>query len=159
MSWKYTFSFSPSSGVIAQSSINGYGHWTEWRLGVSVIMASLPAFLWLYSSGMNSVQLSRSVVSNSLQPHGLQHARLPCPSPVAEVYLNSWSLSRWCHLTVSSSAVPFSSCPQSSPSSGSFQRSQLVTSGGQSIGVSASASVLPINIQDWSPLGWTGRIN
>ena len=103
-----------------------------------------------------SVQFSRSVTSDSLQPHGLQHARPPCPSPTPGVYSNSCPLSQWCHPTISSSVVPFSSHPQSFPASGSFQMSQLFASGGQSIGVSASASVLPVNIQDWSPLGWTG---
>ena len=105
------------------------------------------------------VQLSRSVVSNSLQPHGLQHTRLPCPSPTPRVYPNSCALSRWCHPTISFSVIPFSSCPQSFPVSGSFQTSQFCASGGQSIGASASASVLPINTQDWSPLEWTGWIS
>ena len=107
-------------------------------------------------SGLSSVQFSRSVTSDSLQPHELQHARPPCPSPTPGVYSNSCPLSQWCHPTISSSVVPFSSCPQSFPASGSFQMSQLFASGGQSTGVSASAPVLPVNIQDWSPLGWTG---
>ena len=102
-----------------------------------------------------TVQFSRSVVSNSLRPHGLQHARPPCPSPTPGVYSNSCHLSQWCHPTISSSVVPFSSCPQSFPASGSFPMSQLFVSGGQSIGVSASTSVLPMNTQDWSPLEWT----
>ena len=106
-----------------------------------------------------SVQFSCSVVSNSLQPHGLQHARPPCPSPIPGVYPNSCLLSRWCLPTISSSVVPFSSCPQYFPASGSFQMSQLFISGGQSIGVSTLASVLPMNTQDWSPLGWTGWIS
>ena len=101
----------------------------------------------------SSVQFSRSVVSDSLQPHGLQHTRLPCSSPTPGVYSNSCPLSQWCHPTISSSVVPFSSCPQSFPVSESFQMSQLFGWGGQSIGVSASASVLPMNIQDWFPLG------
>ena len=92
-------------------------------------------------------------------PHEPQHARPPYPSPTPGTYPNSCSLSRWCHPTISSSIVPFSSCPQSFPASGSFQMSQLFTSGGQSIGVSASTSVLPMNTQDWSPLGWTGWIS
>ena len=96
--------------------------------------------------------------SNSLWPHGLQHARPPCPSPTPGVYSNSCPLSWWCHPTITSSVVPFSSCPQSFPVSGSFQMSQLFASGGQSMGVSASASVLPMNTQDWS-LGWTGWIS
>ena len=107
----------------------------------------------------DSVQFSHSIVSDSLQPHGLQHARLPCPSPTPGVYSNSCPLSRWCHPTISYSAIPFSSCLQSFPASGSFLVSQFFASGGQSIGVSASASVLPMNIQDWFPLGWTGLIS
>ena len=105
-----------------------------------------------------SVQFSHSIVSDSLWPHESQHARPPCPSPTPGVYPNSCPLSRWCHLTISSSVIPFSSCPQSFPASGSFQMSQLFASGGQSIGVSASTSVFPMNTQDWSPLGWTGWI-
>ena len=108
----------------------------------------------------HSVQFSRSVVSNSLQPHGLQHSRPPCPSPTPRVYPNSsCPLSRWCHLTISSSVVLFSSCPQSFPASGSFPMSQLITSSGQSTEVSASASVLPMNIQDWFPLGLNSLIS
>ena len=107
----------------------------------------------------SSVQFSHSVMSDSLQPHEPQHARPPCPSPTARVYPYPCPLSRWCHPTISSSVVPFSSCPQSFPASGSFQMSQLFASGGQSTGVSASTSVLPMNIQDRSPLGWTGWIS
>ena len=103
------------------------------------------------------VQFSRSVMSDSLQPHGLQHARPPCPSPTPEVHSNACPWSRWWHPTISSSVVPFSSCLQFFPASGSFPMSQLFTSGGERIG--ASASVLPMNIQDWSPLGWTGWIS
>ena len=106
-----------------------------------------------------SVQFSRSVVSNSLQPHGLQHTRPPCPSPTPETYSNSCPSHQWCHPTISSSVVPFSSCPQSFPASGSFPMSQFFASGGQRIRVSALASVLPVNIQDWFPLGWTGWIS
>ena len=106
-----------------------------------------------------SVQFSRSVVSNSLWPHGLKHAGLPCPLPIPRVYPNSCPLSWWCHPTISSSVVPFSSCSQSFPASGSFQMSQFFTSGGQSVGVSASTSVLPMNTQDWSPSGWTSWIS
>ena len=98
------------------------------------------------------------MVSNSLWPHGLQHTRLPCPSPIPRVYSNSHPLSQWSHPVVPSSVTPFSSHLQSFPTSGSFQMSQFFTSGGQSIGVSASTSVLPVNIQDWFPLGWTGWI-
>ena len=106
-----------------------------------------------------SVQFSCSVVSNSLRPHELQHTMPPCPSPIPGVYPNPHPLSQWCHPTVSSSVIPFSSCPQFSPASGSFQMSQLFASGGQTIGVSASTSVLPMNTQDWSPLEWTGWIS
>ena len=106
-----------------------------------------------------SVQFSHSVVSDSSRPHGLQHARPSCPSPTPRVYSNSCPLSRWCHPTSSSSVVPFSSHLQSFPTSGSFPMSQFFAWGGQSIGVSASASVLPMNIQDWFPLGWTGWIS
>ena len=109
--------------------------------------------------GISSVQSSRSVVSDSLWPHGLQHTRPPCPSPTPGVYSDSCPLSRWCHPTISSSVVPFPSHLQSFPASGSFQMRQLFPSGGQSIGVSASALVLPMNIQDWFPLGWPGCIS
>ena len=98
-------------------------------------------------------------MSNSLQPHELQHARLPCPSPSLRACSNSYPLSPWCHPTISSSVTPFSSCPQSYPASGSFPISQLFSLGGQSIGASASASVLPMNIQDWFSLGFTGLIS
>ena len=106
----------------------------------------------------SSVQLNCSVMSDSLWPRELQHARPPCPSPTPRVHSNSCPSSQWCHLAISSSVVPFSSCPQSLPAPGSFPMSQLFTWGGQSIGVSASASFLPMNTQDWSPLGWTGWI-
>ena len=98
-------------------------------------------------------------MSDSLWPHESQHARPPCPSPTPGVHPNSCPSSRWCHPAISSSVVPFSSCPQSLPASGSFPMSQLFAWGGQSTGVSASASVLPMNTQDWSPLGWTGWIS
>ena len=107
---------------------------------------------------LSSVQFSHWVVSDSLQPHGLQHTRPPCPSPTPGVYSNSCPSSQWCHPAISSSVVPFSSCLQSFPASVSFQMSQFFTSGGQSIRVSASASVLPMNIQDWFLSGWTGWI-
>ena len=109
--------------------------------------------------GQGSVQFSRSVVSNSLRPRGLQHTRPLCPSPTPRVYSNSCPLSQWCHPTISSSVYPFSSCLQSFPASGSFPMSWFFTSDGQSIGVSASASILPMNTQDWSPLEWTGWIS
>ena len=107
----------------------------------------------------SSVHLSCSVVSDSLRPHGLRHIRFPYPSPTPSAYSNSCPLSLWCRPTISSSVVPFSSCFQSFSASGSFPRSQFFISGGQSIGVLASASVLPMNIQDWSPLGLTGWIS
>ena len=106
-----------------------------------------------------SVQISCSVMSDSFWPHELQHARPPCPSPTPRVYSNSCSSCRWCHPAISSSVIPFSSCPQSLQASRSFPMSQLFTWGGQSIGVSASRSLLPKNTQDWSPLGWTGWIS
>ena len=105
------------------------------------------------------VQFSRSVMSDSLQPHESQHASPPCPSPTPRVHPNPCPLSRWCHPTISSSVIPFSSHLQSFPASGSFPMSQLFASGSQSIGVSASTSVPPVNTQDWSPLGWTGWIS
>ena len=115
-------------------------------------------FVFLYMNA-HSVQFSHSVVSDTLWPHELQHARLPCPSPTPRVHPNSCPSSWWCHPAISSSVVPFSSCPQSFRASGSFPMSQLFAWGGQIIGVSASASVLPMNTQDWSPLGWTGWIS
>ena len=126
------------------------------------------AFLFFFSSptecmpklstSVSSVQFSRSVVSDSLQPHELQHARPPCPSPTPGVHPNPCPWSWWCHPAISSSVVPFFFCPQSFPASGSFPISQLFACGGQSIGVSASTSVLPMNIQDWFPLWWSGWI-
>ena len=135
---------------------------------LSIIGRMQNLFVWFkesfgrvyYLSIFSSIQFSRSLVSNSLQPHRLQHTRLPCPSPTPGACSNLCPSSRWCHPTISSSVVPFSSCLQSFPASGSFPLSYFFTSGGQSIvGVSASASVLPMNIQDWSPLGWTGWIS
>ena len=112
-----------------------------------------------FSAILSLFLLSCSVVSDSLWPHGLQHARLPCPSPTPGAYSNSCTWSRWCHPTILSSVIPFSSCLQSFPTSGSFPMNQFFTSGNQSIEVSASASVLPMNIQDWFPLGRTGLIS
>ena len=108
---------------------------------------------------ISSVQFSHSVVSDSLPPHEPQHARPPCPSPTPGVYSNPCPLSQWCHPTILSSVFPFSSCPQSFPALGYFLMSQHFQGGGQSTGVSASASVLPMNTQDWSPLGWTSWIS
>ena len=108
------------------------------------------------SNQIRSDQISRSVVSDSLRPHESQHTRPPCPSPTPGVHPNSCPSSWWCHPAISSSVIPFSSCPQSLSASGSFPMCQLFAWGGQSTGVSASASVLPMNTQGWSPLGWTG---
>ena len=116
-------------------------------------------FSYLYKLMLIVVQFSCSVMSDSLRPHEPQHARPSCLSPTPGLYSNSCPLSWWCHPTISSSVVPFSSCLQSFPASESFQMSQLFTSSGQRIGVSASTSVLPMNTQDWYPLGWTGWIS
>ena len=113
----------------------------------------------MLAKSAHSVQFSRSVMSNSLQPHESQHARPPCSSPTPEVHSDSGPLSRWCHPAISSSVVPFSSCPQSLPASESFPMSQLFAWSGQSTGVSALASFLPKNTQDWSPLEWTSWIS
>ena len=116
--------------------------------------ATLEAHIHMCS--VSSFQFSHSVISNSLQPHDLQHARPPCPSPTPRIHSNSCPLSQWCHPAISSSVVPFSSCSQSSPSSGTFPKSQFFTWAGQSIGVSALPSALPMNTHDWSLLEWTG---
>ena len=116
---------------------------------ISLIKISVP---------VSSVQFSCSVMSYFLEPHQLQNAKPPCPSPMPRVYSDSCPLSRWCHPTISSSIIPFSSCLQSFPASGSFQMNQFFASGGQSIGVSASTLVLAIHIQDWFPLWWNGWI-
>ena len=115
--------------------------------------------LQVYSTVFSSVQFSHSVVSNSLRPHRLQHARPPCPSPTPRVHSNSRPSSRWCHPAISTSVVPFSYCPQSLPASESFPTSQLFAWGGQSTGVTALASFLPKNTQGWSPSEWTGWIS
>ena len=125
----------------------------------SLCLQSFPASEKVIKIQFSSVHFSHSVVSDSLRPHELQHTRPPCPSPTPGAYSNSCPLIRWFHPTISSFVIPFSSCPQSFPASRSFQISQLFTSGGQRIGVSASTSVLPMNTQDWSPLGWTGWIS
>ena len=118
-----------------------------------VIMPIFAEIVQGYMIRRISVQFNRSVASNSLWPHGPQHTSPPCPSPAPRVYPNSLPLSQWCHPTISPSVIPFSSCLQSFLASQSFQMSQLFARGGQSIGVSASTSVLPMNTQDWSPLG------
>ena len=115
--------------------------------------------MWSEKPTVSSIQFSRSVVSDSLGPHESQHTRPPCPSSTPRVHSNSCPSSRWCHPDISSFFGPFSSCPQSLPASESFPMSQLFTWGGQSIGVSALTSVLPMNTQDWSPLEWTGWIS
>ena len=127
------------------------------RRGSNIFINILYTFL--ITKAVSSVQFSLSVVSNSLWPHGLQHSRPLCPSPTPGAYSNSCPLSRWCYPTISSSVVPFSCCLQSFPASRTFPMSQFFISGGQSIGVSASASILPMNIQDWFPLGFTGLIS
>ena len=142
--WSFSFNISHSnehSGLISFRM--------DW-LDLLVVQGTLKSLL-------QSVQFNFSVMSGSLWPHESQHARPPCPSPPPGVYPNPCPLSRWCHSTILSSVIPFSSCPQSFPVSG--EMSQLFSSGGQIIGVSASTSVLPMNTQDWSPLGWTGWIS
>ena len=131
----------------------------DWVHSWSLTMFQFNIYNYPLRVSFSSVQFSHSVMSNSLQPHGLQHARPPCPSPTPRVHSSSCPLSRWYHPTISFSVVPFSSPLQSFPASGSFQISQLFASGGQSTGVSASASGLPMNTQHWSPLGWTGWIS
>ena len=118
-----------------------------------------PVFSFSKEPSVQFSQFSHSVVSDSLRSHESQHTRPPCPSPIAGVHSNSCPSSRWCHPAFSSSVIPFSSWPQSLPVSKSFPMSQLFAWGGQSIGVSALASVLPVNTQDWSPLEWTGWIS
>ena len=125
----------------------------------NLILRSLPLIKDMIYCYYCSITQSSSNNSNSLWPHGLQHTRLPCPSPSSGVCSDSCPLSQRCHPITSFSVTPFSSCPQSFPASGPFPMSQLFTSGGHSIGVSALALVLPMNIQDWSPLGWTGWIS
>ena len=132
----------PGSPVPASPSLPSYCHYSR------VFLHSLPPSPHLTVFQLSSVPFIRSVVSDSAT-HGLQHARLPCPSPTPGVYSNSCPSSRWCYLTISSSVVPFSSCPQSFPASGSFPRSRLFASGGQSVGASASPAVLSMNIQGW----------
>ena len=147
-----------------QSACSGFESQEE-RVGVSVWVWRQEKKIheWTHSPQTGGVcvfvtQFSCSVVSYSLWPHGLQHTWLPCPSPVPGAYSNSCPSSWWCHPAISSFVLPFSSCLQSFPASGSFPVSQFFVSGGHSIGVSASASVLPMNIQDWFPLGWTDLI-
>ena len=126
---------------------------------MSLIFNMLSRFVITFFPRSSSVQFSHSAMSDSLQPHGMQHTRPPWCTPTPAIYSNSCPLSLWCHPTISSSVVPFSFCLQSFPESGSFLMSQFFASGGQSIGISALSSVLPMNIQDWFPLGWTGWIS
>ena len=154
--WATDFAFP----VISHVTLMCWVHRTHWRALTQGTWPSkmfcLQVLISLKKSSISLVQFSCSVVSDSLWSRGLQHARFPSPLPVPGVYLNPCPLSQWCHPAISSSVIPFSFCPQSFPTSGSFPESQSFESGGQSIGVSASTSVLLMNIQDWSPLGWTG---
>ena len=150
---------SPEKEMVNHSNILTWRiSWTEEPGGLQSMGSQSQTFSLTLSVQFSSVQFSRSVVSNSLWPHGLQHARPPCPSPTPRVYSSSCPLNWWCHPTISSSVIPFS-CLQSFPASGSFSVSQFFTSGTQSTGVSASTSVLPMNIQGWFPLRWTGWIS
>ena len=157
--WATDFAFP----VMSHVTLMCWVHRTHWRALTQGTWPSkmfrLQVLISLKKSSISLVQFSCSVVSDSLWSRGLQHARFPSPSPVPGVYLNPCPLSQWCHPAISSSVIPFSFCPQSFPTSGSFPESQSFESGGQSIGVSASTSVLLMNIQDWSPLGWTGWIS
>ena len=135
---------------------NALALWWECKL-IQSLWKTVRRFL--KKVGISSVQFSHSVVSDSVRPHELQHARPPCPSPSPRVHSDSRPLSQWCHPAISSSVVPFSSCPQSLPASRSFPMSQLFAWGGQSTGVSASASLLPKKSQGWSPSEWTGWIS
>ena len=138
---------------VATSSSRGSSWPRDWTY---VSCVSCIAGDYLSLSMEITVQFSHSAMSDSLWPHGLQHARSPCPSPTPGIYPNSGPSSRWCHPTISFSVIPFSSCLQSFPASESFSMSQLFAPGGQKIGVSTSTSILPMNTQDWSPLGCTG---
>ena len=139
------------SGVLAFSSSYSQSK----KAGQKLQLLRLRQFIFWFGFISSSVQFSPTVMSDFLQPHGQQQTRLPCLSSTFGACSNSCPLSRWCHPTISSSVVPFSSCLQSFPASGSFPKSQFFASDGQSIETSASASVLPMNIQDWFPIGWT----
>ena len=142
-----------------------YGSWSEFysflvNISFGCMISHLLEITFFSRYGFfSSVQFSCSVVSDSLRPHESQHARPPCPSPTSGVHSDSHPLSQWCHPLISSSVFPFFFRLQSFPASGSFQMSQFLKSGGQNIGVSASTSVLPMNIQSWFPLGWTDWIS
>ena len=145
--------------TLRQCFLSTWNSTTFCRMLIDMTSNELYGQVSLANIGFSSVQFSRSVMSNSWRPHEPQHARPPCPSPTPRIHPNPYPLSRWCHPTILSSVVPFSSCPQSFPASGSFPMSQLFAWGGQSIRVSASISVLPMNTQDRSPLRWTGWIS
>ena len=132
-------------------------HWLAREVPTEILIDTLCSY-YQHFHWFSSFQFSCSVMPDSLRPHGLQQARLPCPSPTPGPCSNSCPSGQWCHPTMSSFVVPFS-CLQSFPASGSFPVSPFFTSGGQSVGVSASAWVLPMTIQDWFPLGWTGWIS
>ena len=130
--------------------------WAKYWRSIFSMSSAIPSIMAI---DMASVQFSHSIVSDFLQPHGLRHARIPCPSPTPGAYSNSCPSSRWCCPNIASSVIPFSFCPKYFPVSGSFTVTHLFASGGQNTGVSALASALPINIQDWFPLGLTGLIS
>ena len=145
--------------TVSLSRSNNFLFFWEFRLAFVLEWLKQDSGLWPLLLGSSSFQFSPSVVSISLRPHGLQHAKLLCPSPTPGAYSNSCPSRQWSHPTISSSVVPFSFCLRYFPASGSFPISQFFTWGIQSTGVSASASVLPMNTQDWSPWGWTGGIS
>ena len=155
--------YSPGINLLSMHSLGFWSHLSGARVENGKRIRFKARHIWVWITCLifqfSSVQFSHSVESNSLRLHGLQHARFPCPSPTPRACSNSCSLSQWCHRTVFSSVVPFSSCPQSFPASGCFPVNQFFASGGQSIGVSASASVLLMNAHDWFLLGWTGSIS
>ena len=157
--WRRQLSDFPGGPVVKTACFHcrGCGQKVFFLSGGGEAVAIHKELLSIYK--VSSVHFSSSVVSDCLQPHGLQHIRLPCPSPTPGAYSNSCPSSWWCHPTISSSVIPLSSCLQYFPASRSFLEGKFFKSGGQSIGISASASVLPMNIQDWFPLGWTGWIS
>ena len=158
MLWKCCIQYNSKFGKLSSGHRTGKGQFS-FRSQRKVMAKNVQTTAQLHSSQFSSVQFSCSVVSDSLWPHELQHTRLPCPSPTPGVHSNSRPSSQWCHPAISSSVVPFSSCPQSLPASDSFPMSQLFAWGSQSTGISALASFLPKNTQDWSPLEWTGWIS
>ena len=168
--WSFSFNISPSKEHQDWSRLERTGWISLQSKGLSRVFSNTivqkhqfsSVLSFLYSPTFTPIHVQFSSVAQScptLRPRGLQHTRPPCPSPIPGAYSNLCPLSRWCHPTISSSVDPFSSCLQSCPASGSFQISRFFASGGQSIGVSASASILPMNIQDWFSLGWTGWIS